>query len=138
MCLYALSNLLQVFEGRTVLDIEALELAAGGSYALLGPNGSGKTTLLHVLAFLRPPSHGSISFQGRRVEWSDRILTALRRKVVLVDQHPIMFSSTVLKNVEYGPRMRGVSARERRKIAVASQWPYLERLADAEGESGAP
>ncbi|WP_051822229.1 ABC transporter ATP-binding protein [Desulfonatronum thiodismutans] len=117
MSLYALHNVRQVFEGRTVLDIEALELTAGGSYALLGPNGSGKTTLLHVLAFLRPPSLGAISFQGRRVEWSDRTLTALRRKVVLVDQHPIMFSSTVLKNVEYGPRMRGVSARERRKIA---------------------
>jgi tungstate transport system ATP-binding protein len=117
MSLYALRNLRQVFEGRTVLDIHALELAEGGSYALLGPNGSGKTTLLHVLAFLRPPVHGEVDFQGRRVEWRDSALTALRRKVVLVDQHPIMFSTTVLKNVEYGPRMRGVSARERRKIA---------------------
>lgn len=115
--MYALRNLRQVFEGRTVLDIDALELAAGGSYALLGPNGSGKTTLLHVLAFLRPPVHGEVDFQGRRVEWRDSTLTALRRKVVLVDQHPIMFSTTVLKNVEYGPRMRGVSARERRKTA---------------------
>ena len=115
--MYALRNLRQVFEGRTVLDIDALELAAGGSYALLGPNGSGKTTLLHVLAFLRPPVHGDVHFQGRRVEWRDSALTALRRKVVLVDQHPIMFSTTVIKNVEYGPRMRGVSARERCKIA---------------------
>ena len=115
--MYALRNLRQVFEGRTVLDIDALELAAGGSYALLGPNGSGKTTLLHVLAFLRPPVHGDVYFQGHRVEWRDSALTALRRKVVLVDQHPIMFSTTVLKNVEYGPRMRGVSARERRKTA---------------------
>ncbi|WP_052812855.1 ABC transporter ATP-binding protein [Desulfonatronum thioautotrophicum] len=117
MSLYALRDVRQVFEGRTVLDIEALELAAGGSYALLGPNGSGKTTLLHVLAFLRPPHHGEVRFQGRRVEWRDGALTALRRKVVLVDQHPIMFSTTVLKNVEYGLRMRGVSARERRKTA---------------------
>lgn len=117
MSLYALRDVRQVFEGRTVLDIEALELAAGGSYALLGPNGSGKTTLLHVLAFLRPPHHGEVLFQGRRVEWRDGALTALRRKVVLVDQHPIMFSTTVLKNVEYGLRMRGVSAPERRKTA---------------------
>ncbi|PTN37837.1 ABC transporter ATP-binding protein [Desulfonatronum sp. SC1] len=117
MSLYALHNVRQVFEGRTVLDIEALELAAGGSYALLGPNGSGKTTLLHVLAFLRPPVLGDVLFQGSRVEWRDSILTALRRKVVLVDQHPIMFSTTVLKNVEYGPRMRGVSARERHNVA---------------------
>ncbi len=117
MSLYALRNLRQVFEGRTVLDIDALELAAGGSYGLLGPNGCGKTTLLHILGFLRPPAHGEILFQGRRVEWRDSALTVLRRKMVLVDQHPIMFSTTVLKNVEYGPRMRGVSTRERRKIA---------------------
>jgi tungstate transport system ATP-binding protein len=44
-------------------------------------------------------------------------LSSLRRQVVLVDQHPIMFTTTVIKNVEYGPRMRGIEARERRKIA---------------------
>ncbi|SDB41209.1 tungstate transport system ATP-binding protein [Desulfonatronum thiosulfatophilum] len=117
MSLYSLQEVRQVFEDRTVLDIDNLEMTAGGSYALLGPNGSGKTTLLHVLAFLRPPSSGVIYFQGQKVEWRDSVLTGLRRKVVLVDQHPIMFSTTVLKNVEYGPRMRGVSARERRKAA---------------------
>ncbi|GAB6057507.1 ABC transporter ATP-binding protein [Desulfonatronum parangueonense] len=117
MSLYSLNNVRQIFEGRIVLDIDALELEAGASYALLGPNGSGKTTLLHVLAFLQPPANGEILFQGRRVEWRNSALTDLRRKVVLVDQHPIMFSSTVLKNVEYGPRMRGESVRERRAIA---------------------
>lgn len=118
MSLFTLKGVRQVFNGRTALDIDELELDAGGSYALLGPNGCGKTTLLHILAFLRPPTQGEVFFQGRKVDWRAKSLRTLRQKVVLVDQHPIMFTTTVLKNVEYGPRMRGASKTERRKIAL--------------------
>lgn len=114
---FVLSGIRQVFDGRTVLDIERLSLSSGGSYALLGPNGCGKTTLLSMLGFLRRPTQGEIFFKGRLVQWRDNSLYVLRRQVVLVDQHPIMFSTTVLKNVEYGLRMRGVSSAERRKKA---------------------
>lgn len=115
--IFSLRGIRQVFDDRTVLDIERLDLSAGASYALLGPNGCGKTTLLHILAFLRQPTHGDIQFKGRLVQWSQNSLHALRRQVVLVDQHPIMFTTTVLRNVEYGLRMRGINSRERRKTA---------------------
>jgi tungstate transport system ATP-binding protein len=124
MTLFTLTGVRQVFDGRTVLDIEHLELTAGSSYSLQGPNGSGKSTLLNLLAFLQPPAAGEIRFQGRVVDWREKSLYLLRRKVVLVDQQPIMFSTTVLKNVEYGLRMRGVSAPKRRAIAEAA----LERV----------
>jgi len=117
MSLYQLRGLRQIFDQRTVLDLAELELAVGGSYALLGPNGCGKTTLLHILAFLMLPARGEIRFKGRLVEWRERSLRALRQKVVLVDQHPIMFTSTVLNNVEYGPALRGMPIRERRRLA---------------------
>ncbi|MCA1743920.1 MAG: ATP-binding cassette domain-containing protein, partial [Desulfovibrionales bacterium] len=91
MSLYELKDLKQVFDGRTVLDIDHLSLDEGGSYALLGPNGCGKTTLLHILAFLRPPSSGCLFFHGQQVKWREKYLYPLRRKAVLVDQHPIMF-----------------------------------------------
>lgn len=117
MSLFMLKGVRQAFNGRTALDIDELQLAAGGSYALLGPNGCGKTTLLHILAFLRPPTQGEVWFNGRLVDWRDKSLHALRRKVVLVDQHPIMFTTRVIDNVEYGLRMRGIPARERRTIA---------------------
>ncbi|WP_051617359.1 ABC transporter ATP-binding protein [Desulfonatronovibrio hydrogenovorans] len=120
MSLYELKDLKQVFGNRTVLDIEHLHLDAGGSYALLGPNGSGKTTLLHILAFLKPPFSGQLFFSGQQVQWKEKYLYPLRRRVVLVDQHPIMFSTTVLKNVEYGPKMRGLSQDNRSRLAVES------------------
>lgn len=85
---------------------------------MLGPNGCGKTTLLRILAFLTPPTAGEVFFNGNRVAWREKTLLPLRRQVVLVDQHPIMFTTTVLKNVEYGPKMRGVPAEKRRAIAM--------------------
>lgn len=118
MSLYEFSGLKQVFAGRTVLDIDHLELDQGRSYALLGPNGCGKTTLLHILAFLRPPFAGEMYFQGKAVQWREKEIQPLRRQVVLVDQHPIMFTTTVVKNVEYGPRMRKVPAERRRTLAL--------------------
>jgi tungstate transport system ATP-binding protein len=116
--LYSLKGLKQVFNGRTVLDIDRLELSEGQGHALLGPNGCGKTTLLHILAFLRPPASGHVLFRDRPVEWREKNLGSLRRQVVLVDQHPIMFTTSVIKNVEYGPRMRGIKIEERRGMAL--------------------
>ncbi len=120
MTLFTLTGVRQIFDGRTVLDIEHLELSAASSYSLQGPNGSGKSTLLNILAFLQPPAAGEIRFHGRLVDWREKTVRQLRRKIVLVDQQPIMFSTTVLKNVEYGPRMRGVSPAKRRAVAEAA------------------
>lgn len=115
---FELHGVRQLFAGRTVLDIAQLTLRAGGCYALLGPNGSGKTTLLQILALLQAPGHGTLTFMGQAVNWQERDLWPLRRRVVLVDQQPIMFSTTVWENVAYGLKMRGVALKERQKIAT--------------------
>jgi branched-chain amino acid transport system ATP-binding protein len=44
-----------------------LDVPEGSVVAILGPNGAGKTTLLRTLASLHPPSAGSITLAGRRV-----------------------------------------------------------------------
>ncbi|MFH7320996.1 ABC transporter ATP-binding protein [Desulfurivibrio sp. D14AmB] len=128
MTLFSLRGVRQIFGDRTVLDIETMELEAGRSYALLGPNGSGKTTLLQLLALLRPPSRGDLYLGDQRVNWRGSALQSSRRRVVLVDQHPIMFTATVRENVEYGLKMRGVKGHKRRQIANR----YLERVGMAE------
>ncbi|MBV5318437.1 MAG: ATP-binding cassette domain-containing protein, partial [Desulfobulbaceae bacterium] len=91
---YTLTALTQRYNQRTVLDIDHLEIEAGRIHALLGPNGAGKTTLLNILAFLETPTTGRITFDGQPVKPSRAVLLQLRRQVVLVDQHPIMFSTT--------------------------------------------
>lgn len=107
MSLYHLENVSRSYGGRTVLNLDGLFIPEKGATVLLGPNGSGKSTLLDILAFLKPPDTGRMRFRGRPVKFGENHLQALRREVVLVPQHPIMFTTSVYKNVEYGLKVRG-------------------------------
>jgi tungstate transport system ATP-binding protein len=97
------------YRGTTVLDVPALELAAGEVTALVGPNGSGKSTLLRLLAFVERPSRGTLMLEGHPVA-TDRDRRAARRLVTLVEQHPLLFDLTVLENLRYARRLHGEKA----------------------------
>ncbi len=132
MTLYSLRAVVQRYNGRVVLDIDRLDLEAGRIHALLGPNGAGKTTLLNILAFLETPASGTMTFCGELVEPSPQRLLQLRRQVVLVDQHPIMFSATVSSNIEFGLKIRKVDPTvRRRKVDEALETVGLSRYKSA-------
>jgi len=116
MMLYVLDRIIQRYADRVVLDIDHLAIEAGGIHALLGPNGAGKTTLLNLLAFLEAPAGGTMLFQGQPVTYTAKNVLPLRRRVVLVDQHPIMFSTTVSSNIEFGLNIRKVEKTARQRI----------------------
>ncbi|HPA13777.1 MAG TPA: ATP-binding cassette domain-containing protein [Desulfobacterales bacterium] len=118
--LYSARNLKKTYNGRTVLDIPELSIEKEKIYALLGPNGSGKTTLLHILSFILPPSTGTIFYNDKPVQFLEKALQQLRKEVVLVDQHPILFSTSVHKNVEFGLKMRDIAKKDRRRITEES------------------
>ncbi|WP_243707689.1 ATP-binding cassette domain-containing protein [Micromonospora sp. KC606] len=46
------------------LDGVKLEVAAGGTLAVMGPSGCGKSTLLHLLGGLQRPSAGEVRLAG--------------------------------------------------------------------------
>ncbi|UCB49901.1 MAG: ATP-binding cassette domain-containing protein [Deltaproteobacteria bacterium] len=114
--LYKLKRLKKVYNHRTVLDIEGLTLEKGQVTGLLGPNGSGKTTLLKILTFILEPTSGEIRFKGKRVDFASGKLIDLRRKVVLVQQQPILFTSTVANNVAFPLRIRKIEKTERERL----------------------
>ena len=115
MILYTIDQLTHRYHQRVVLDIPNLSLEAGEIYTLEGPNGAGKTTFLHILAFLRAPTAGTLHYQGKKVVYAESHLHKLRQKVVLLNQHPLLFSTTVEKNVAFGLKIRGIAPRERQK-----------------------
>jgi tungstate transport system ATP-binding protein len=85
----------------------------------VGPNGAGKSTLLRLLAFVDTPLSGSIALEGRPVaSAADR--RQARQRVTLVEQRPYLFRGTVLGNVAYGLRARGVNAVEAGERAAAA------------------
>ena len=114
--LYVATNLTKVYGDRTVLEISKLEIESGLIHVLLGPNGSGKTTLLNILGFLDTPSSGQIHYRSQSVRFAEADLHRLRREVIMVDQHPILFTTTVFKNLEFGLKIRGVGKIERERI----------------------
>lgn len=114
--LYELRRLKKVYDGRTVLDIEDLTLEKGQVTGLLGPNGAGKTTLLKILTFILEPTSGEIRFKDNRVDFTSGKLIDLRRKVVLVQQQPILFTSTVANNVAFPLRIRKIEKTERERM----------------------
>ncbi len=115
MTLYTLDQLAHRYHQRVVLDIPYLTLDAGQIYTLEGPNGAGKTTLLHILAFLRAPTTGTVFYQGKKVLYTESLLHKLRQKVVLLNQHPLLFSTSVENNVAFGLKIRGIALTERQK-----------------------
>jgi len=117
---YNISKLTKVYGARTVLDIPFLEIQKGSIYALLGPNGAGKTTLLNILGFLEPPTTGNLYYHLTPVQFSESFLQPLRRSVVMVEQHPILFTTTVHKNLEFGLKVRRVPKQERDRIITES------------------
>jgi tungstate transport system ATP-binding protein len=103
--------------GRTVLDVPGFRLERGELVALVGPNGSGKTTLLHALMGLVPRSAGAALFQGEALEAGGRLVER-RRRMALILQEPLLFDSTVEKNVAESLRLRGLRGAElRRRVA---------------------
>jgi tungstate transport system ATP-binding protein len=116
MTVFKLSRLSKTYGRRTVLDIEDLEIEAQRVYALLGPNGAGKTTLLNILGFLERPDAGQLHYRSRLINFAESALQALRREVVVLDQHPIMFTTSVYKNVEFGLKIRGFPREQRADI----------------------
>ncbi|MDO9565863.1 MAG: ATP-binding cassette domain-containing protein [Candidatus Desulfaltia sp.] len=114
--LYELKNLKKTYDQRTVLDLKTLKLEKNKVLGLLGPNGAGKTTLLEIMAFLTKPDAGDLWFEKERVNFTNGKLIDLRRKVVLIQQQPILFTTTVFKNVEYPLKIRKTPRAERKKI----------------------
>jgi tungstate transport system ATP-binding protein len=123
--LYELRSLKKIYGERTVLDIGELSLAAGKVIGILGPNGAGKTTLLEILAFLQAPTSGELQFNGKKVDFSNNGLIQLRRKVVIVGQHPILFTATVSKNLEFPLEIR--------KLPKVNREKTIEELLDLVG-----
>ncbi|MDY6791025.1 MAG: ATP-binding cassette domain-containing protein [Thermodesulfobacteriota bacterium] len=114
--LYELNNLIKTYGHRTVLNLERLRLEKNKVLGLLGPNGAGKTTLLEIMAFLIRPSAGDLWFKKKRANFATGKLMDLRRQVVLIQQQPLLFTTTVFKNVAYPLKIRKTPRAKRESI----------------------
>src|SRR5690242_9710127 len=86
--------------GTLLLDQVTCQVPAGTCTALTGPSGSGKTTLLRLLNRLEDPDAGRVCLDGRPLP--DLDVPALRRRVALVAQAPVLLTGRVLDELRTG------------------------------------
>lgn len=96
-----------------VLQDVTIEATPGEFICLLGPSGCGKSTLLGALAGHLPVARGTLRLDGAAIDGPDPARG-------LVFQHHTLFPwKTVLDNVAYGPKMKGVARAAREAEARA-------------------
>lgn len=81
-----------------LVDLD-LEIAQGGSCAILGPSGVGKSTMADLMVRYQDPQAGRILIDGRDIR--DLKLADLRRELILVDQSPYLFNDTIGANIAF-------------------------------------
>ena len=95
----------------------SLDVERGSLIALLGPSGCGKTTTLRMVAGLERPDGGRVLVDGQDVT---RLPPYRRRMGVVFQSYALFPHLSVLANVGFGLRMRGVKGGERRRRAAAA------------------
>ncbi len=103
----------------------SLEVVQGEFVSIVGPSGCGKSTLLNMIAGFIPPSRGEILLDGRSVKGPGP------DRGVVFQSFALFPWKTVLGNVTFGPKMRGVPREERERIG--REYLGLVGLAGAEG-----
>src|SRR4051794_1568255 len=103
------------FDQLVAVDRLDLDVSNGEFLALLGPSGCGKTTTLRMIAGFEEPTEGEITIDGSPVVG----VPPNRRQVNTVFQQYALFPHmTVLDNVAYGLKQRGMGKKERHAKAT--------------------
>ena len=109
-----LTGLTKTFGTVHAVDNLDLDIAEGEFFSMLGPSGSGKTTVLRLIAGFDLPTSGTVSLLGQDVTAK----APFDRDVNTVFQDYALFPHmSVLDNVAYGLRVRGVGKRLRHERA---------------------
>src|SRR6266568_1881946 len=103
----------------------SLSVSRGEKVALVGPSGAGKSTVFQLLLRYYDPDTGAITLDGVELKKADP--KAVRRRIALVPQDPVIFAASVAENVRYGrPEASDAEVFAACKAAYASE--FIERL----------
>ena len=120
----------KVYDGRkgrmVALNGVDLDIMENEFICVVGPSGCGKSTLLNIIAGLLQPTSGAVYVDGKKVEG-----TGTERGVVF-QQYALFPWLTVLKNVMFGLKLKGMKDDEARELAMKYiKMVQLEEFVDA-------
>lgn len=96
----------------TAVEGVDVSVGAGEFVCLLGPSGCGKSTLISAVAGFEQPAHGQIHLDGTEIRGA-----GLDVGMVFQSSEALFDWLTIRQNIEYGPKMRGLSKKKRRAIS---------------------
>lgn len=112
----------------TAVENITFDIPSGNYCCLLGPSGCGKTTLLRMVAGHEEISSGDILIGDRRV---NNIPAAKRNTSMMFQSYALFPHKTIWENVDFGLKMRKVSAAERRaRVGEILEMVGLSHTAD--------
>jgi phosphate transport system ATP-binding protein len=94
--------------------------------ALIGPSGCGKSTFLRTINRMNDLIEGArlegdILFDGESIYQENVDVVNLRKRIGMVFQQPNPFPKSIFENVAYGPKIHGVTDKEKlEEIVVES------------------
>ena len=120
----------KIYDGRkgrmVALNGVDLDIMENEFICVVGPSGCGKSTLLNIIAGLLQPTSGAVYVDGKKVEG-----TGTERGVVF-QQYALFPWLTVLKNVMFGLKLKGMKDDEARELAMKYiKMVQLEEFVDA-------
>ncbi|MEM6723762.1 MAG: ABC transporter ATP-binding protein, partial [Bacteroidota bacterium] len=114
-------------EGFPVLRSVNLNIKKGQTVALVGNSGSGKSTLADLIPRFHDPTKGRILLDG--VNLKSYQLKALRDRIGIVCQHPVLFHDSIFENIAFGsPAATAEQVVQAAKAAFAHE--FIEQLPD--------
>lgn len=96
----------------------SLDIMENEFVCVVGPSGCGKSTLLNIIAGLSEPTRGAVRVDGKEVNGPGP------ERGVVFQQYALFPWLTVLKNVEFGLKLKGMNAAE----AEAEAMKYLKMV----------
>ena len=104
-----------------------LDVEPGEILALVGTSGGGKTSMVNLIPRFYDPTRGAICIDGIDIRHTS--IAALRSRIAIVTQEPILFNDSVRYNIAYGnPDATHSDIEKAASAAYASE--FIENLPD--------
>ncbi|EYB90811.1 hypothetical protein Y032_0213g2268 [Ancylostoma ceylanicum] len=110
---------------KSVLNGLSWEARAGETIALVGPSGCGKSTSIALLARLYQANSGRVTIDG--VDVHDIDVSALRKRIGIVQQEPQLFNGTIKENISLN-RDDICEDKIRKAAEIANATGFIEQL----------
>ncbi len=91
----------------TAVRNASLRVGSGEIFGILGPSGAGKSTVLRLIDMLEPADQGRISILNTPVPSTPKAAHAVRCRIGMVLQKPVVLNRSVANNLAYSLRIRG-------------------------------